>query len=79
MAVGGTDHVALRQDEIDGRVQRVVRHALEVFEDEAAASEWLHDPNPALEDRVPIELARTEEGARSVHVILGRIEHGVYS
>ncbi len=79
MARSGAGHVVDRQDESDSRVQRVVRHALDVFEDEAAASGWLHDPNPALEDRTPIEVAQTEEGEGLVHAVLGRIEHGVYT
>jgi uncharacterized protein (DUF2384 family) len=47
--------------------------------DPVFADKWLRLPNPALKNRVPIELARTDAGAREVEVILSRIAHGDYS
>ena len=61
------------------RLQRVRSYALEVFEDEEDAKEWLNQPNPALDGERPIALAETEEGERLVRIALGRIEHGVHT
>ena len=62
------------------RAARVLGRALELFEgDRSAAIEWLTSPLPALGDEQPIEVARTEVGAREVENLIGRIEHGVYS
>jgi len=40
---------------------------------------WLHEPNRALGERLPIKLLDTEIGARQVEQVIGRIEHGVFS
>jgi Protein of unknown function (DUF2384) len=61
------------------RIERVRAYAMEVFEDEAMAEEWLHCPNPALDNQRPLALAESEEGEKRVMVTLGRIEHGVFS
>jgi len=50
-----------------------------VFGDAEFAKKWLTLPNPALDDRIPIQMAETDAGAREVEVILTRIAHGVYS
>jgi putative toxin-antitoxin system antitoxin component (TIGR02293 family) len=62
-----------------GRLWRVTEEACTTFGDKGFARKWLNLPNPALKDRVPIELAETDAGAREVEVILTRIAHGVYS
>lgn len=71
----------LKTEEADGiaRLIRVVAHARRVFDDVDLADEWLRSPNPALSGAVPIRMAATDIGAREVEVILGRIEHGVFS
>jgi putative toxin-antitoxin system antitoxin component (TIGR02293 family) len=71
----------LKRQEPDAllRLLRVRVHALRVFEDPEAATEWLDLPNPALGDEQPIEMAETDTGAREVEAVLGRIEHGVFS
>jgi putative toxin-antitoxin system antitoxin component (TIGR02293 family) len=72
---------ALKPSEADaiGRLLRVTETAEKTFGDPEFARRWLSLPNPALKDRVPIELAETDAGAREVEVILTRIAHGVYS
>jgi putative toxin-antitoxin system antitoxin component (TIGR02293 family) len=72
---------ALKPVEADaiGRLLRVADTAEKTFDDTDFARKWLSLPNPALNDRVPIELAETDAGAREVEVILTRIAHGVYS
>jgi uncharacterized protein (DUF2384 family) len=36
----------------------------EVFEDDKAARDWLHQPQMGLGGRVPLDFIRTEAGAR---------------
>jgi len=57
-------------------VARVAHYAGEIFGDRAFVEAWLRKPNPALHDRSPIDVARTEIGARRVEAILSRFEHG---
>lgn len=72
---------ALKPAEADaiGRLIRVTEAAEKTFGDAAFARKWLSYPNPALADRIPIEMAETDAGAREVEVILTRIAYGVYS
>jgi putative toxin-antitoxin system antitoxin component (TIGR02293 family) len=54
--------------------------AVDLFEgDAAAAKSWLQTPKKALGNRVPLEWAESEIGAREVEDLIGRLEHGVYS
>ena len=72
----------LKIDEADGiaRLLRVRAHALRLYDGRAdLADKWLRLPNPALGEKVPMVMARTDVGAREVETILGRLEHGVYS
>lgn len=59
------------------RVARVLAAAEEVFGSHAKAHQWLRRPASVLSDEVPLELLDTEEGAREVEIILGRIAHGI--
>jgi len=62
------------------RAARLLGRAIELFEGDAdAAREWLLSAQPALGNEVPLEVARTEVGAREVENLIGRIEHGVFS
>ncbi len=47
--------------------------------DEDAALRWLKTPLPILGGESPLAHARTEAGGREVELLMGRIEHGVYS
>lgn len=61
------------------RYARIFALAENVLEDKDAAREWLHDKQMGLGGHSPIELMRTEAGAREVESLLVRIEHGVLS
>ena len=62
------------------RAARVLRRAIELFDgDREAAAEWLKTPQRALAGIAPLDVARTEVGARDVENLIGRIEHGVFS
>lgn len=61
------------------RLARIVALAVQVFEDTARAHSWLRASQRGLGYRIPLELMRTEVGAREVENLLGRIEYGVLS
>lgn len=62
------------------RASRVFGRAIVLFEgDGEGALRWLSSPQRALGRAVPLEMARTEVGAREVEGLIGRLEHGVFS
>ncbi len=62
------------------RASRLLGKALELFEGDADATRaWLSAPQTALGGAVPLEVAKTELGAREVETLIDRLEHGVYS
>jgi putative toxin-antitoxin system antitoxin component (TIGR02293 family) len=72
----------LEPDESDRllRASRVFGRTLELFEaDAATARAWLGRPQRALGGAVPLDLLRTELGAREVEDLIGRLEHGVFA
>jgi putative toxin-antitoxin system antitoxin component (TIGR02293 family) len=72
----------LRPEESDRllRASRVFGRAIALFEgDGEGALVWLSTPQRALGGAVPLEMARTEIGAREVEGLIGRLEHGVFS
>ena len=74
-------HENLTPEESDriARIARIVAYAEEVFADKATAAAWLREPNSALADELPLEMAGTETGARLVETVLDRIAFGDYS
>jgi len=62
------------------RFSRVFARAIDLFEgDRDAAFDWMASPLPALAGTTPNDAVKTDEGARIVENLIGRIEHGVYS
>ena len=61
------------------RIAPVISRASEVFDDPAAAVDWLKSQNAALRGYAPLSLLDTDIGAESVLDTLGRIEHGVFA
>ncbi|MCL5965727.1 MAG: DUF2384 domain-containing protein [Deltaproteobacteria bacterium] len=61
------------------RVARLFALAEGVLEDKEQARDWLRSPQIGLNNRLPLELMRTEAGAREVEDLLIRIEYGVLS
>jgi putative toxin-antitoxin system antitoxin component (TIGR02293 family) len=62
------------------RAARVFGRAVELHEgNRAAAVLWLASKPRALGGATPLEVSRTDLGAREVETLIGRIEHGVYS
>lgn len=72
----------LKPDESDRllRFARVFELVLGLFEgDKEAALDWLLRANSALKGIRPLDLSRTEVGAREVESLLFRLEHGVFA
>jgi putative toxin-antitoxin system antitoxin component (TIGR02293 family) len=61
------------------RFARLLGRAVDVFESLDGARRWLKAPQYGLGEAIPLEYAKTDVGAREVELLLGRIEHGVYS
>lgn len=62
------------------RATRLFARTLELFEgDRQAATDWLTTAQPALGGAKPLDLARTDVGAREVERLIHRLEHGVFS
>jgi putative toxin-antitoxin system antitoxin component (TIGR02293 family) len=59
------------------RVARVLALAEETFGSQAKAATWLRRPTAALDGEPPLDLLDTDEGARAVETLLGRIGHGI--
>lgn len=60
------------------RIARVFSRAIELFGgDEDLAQAWMTRPRRALGGPSPLEMARTEVGAREVEKLIHQIEHGV--
>jgi putative toxin-antitoxin system antitoxin component (TIGR02293 family) len=58
------------------RMGTVTRMAISVFENEAAAVEWMRQPNQALGNAAPLDLMDTEPGAMTVRQVLNAIASG---
>lgn len=62
------------------RASRLFARAQDLFDgDQEAARGWLTKPQRALGGATPLEIAKTEVGAREVEQIIGRLEHGVFT
>ena len=62
------------------RTSRLFARATDLFDGNAdAARHWLMSPQRALGGAVPMEIAKTEVGAREIENIIGRLEHGVFT
>jgi putative toxin-antitoxin system antitoxin component (TIGR02293 family) len=59
------------------RVARLIAVAEETFGSQGKANIWLRRPTAALGGDRPLDLLDTDEGARQVETLLGRIGHGI--
>ena len=72
----------LEPDESDRlvRLSRIFGKTLELFEgDYTAARAWLSRKQIGLGEAMPLDLVKSEVGAREVEALIGRLEHGVFS
>ncbi len=59
------------------RMVGVVAAAEETFGDSEKAHVWLNRENRTLDGETPLGMADTDQGARAVEALLGRIAHGI--
>jgi putative toxin-antitoxin system antitoxin component (TIGR02293 family) len=61
------------------RIGHLFQRSLEVLGDAESARHWMQSPKKALSGMTPLQMARTEIGARRVEALLGQLEHGVFA
>jgi putative toxin-antitoxin system antitoxin component (TIGR02293 family) len=59
------------------RVARIYAITVDTLGDREKAARWLRRPIRQFAGRSPMEMLRTETGARQVEDLLGRISHGI--
>lgn len=71
----------LTHDESDRavRIARITSLAEEIFGDDAKAARWLRKPKSRFEGRTPMEVLRTEAGARLVEEMLLQLDYGMFA
>jgi len=58
---------------------RLLSKALDLFAGNAGAARgWLLEPQVALGGAIPLDIARTETGAREVELLIDRLEQGIF-
>lgn len=71
------ERLSLEESERLERLARVTALAEEVWEDAGHAHEFLRNPQPQLGGERPVDLARTDLGARQVEELLMKLEYGL--
>ena len=71
----------LTHDESDRavRIARIASLAEEVFGDDAKAGRWLRKIKERFDGRTPLEVSRTEAGARLVEEMLLQLDYGIFA
>ncbi len=71
----------LTHDESDRavRIARITSLAEEVFGDDAKAGRWLRRIKERFNGRTPLEVSRTEAGARLVEEMLLQLDYGIFA
>ena len=59
------------------RIARLLAYAEHVWDDRERAREWMSKPHRELENTSPLEVARTELGARRVEDLLNKLFYGL--
>ena len=72
-----TRRLSVDESEKTERLARVLAAAEYVWDDREQAREWMNKPHRELEDQTPLEVARTELGARRVEGLLEKLFFGL--
>ncbi len=74
----GTGRLSPAESDRLARFSRILTQAIELFEgDQQAAMQWLAAPRGALGGVSPLDVIRTEVGAREVERLIERLEDGI--
>ncbi len=60
------------------RFNRIIKLALELFEDETETKRWLSTPKIDLSGETPLQALTTDAGAKKVEAMLYRAEYGMF-
>lgn len=71
-------HLNIEESDRLARLIRVIETADGTLGNSAKTNRWLRTANGAIDGHRPLDLCSTDEGARLVEALLGRIAHGVY-
>lgn len=69
--------LSVEESERTERLARVVALAETVWTNQNRARAFLNRPHPLLDDATPLDVARTELGARRVERLLSDVQHGL--
>ncbi len=69
--------LSVDESERTERLARVLAQAEYVWDDRDQAREWMSKPHRELAERTPLDVARTELGARRVEALLDRLFYGL--
>jgi putative toxin-antitoxin system antitoxin component (TIGR02293 family) len=72
-----TKRLSVDESERTERLARVLAHAEYVWDDREQAREWMSKPHRELQNSSPLEVARTELGARRVEDLLDKLFYGL--
>jgi len=72
-----TKRLSVEESERTERLARVLAHAEYVWEAREQAREWMSKPHRELDSNSPLEVARTELGARRVEDLLDKLFYGL--
>jgi putative toxin-antitoxin system antitoxin component (TIGR02293 family) len=74
--LAGGQRLTPSESDVIARLVRIVEMAHRILGDAEFAGQWLTLANPVLNERVPIELAETDAGAREVEGALLHLAYG---
>jgi putative toxin-antitoxin system antitoxin component (TIGR02293 family) len=69
--------LTVQESERTERLARVLAHAEYVWDDRGQAREWMSKAHRELNDSSPLDVARTELGARRVEDLLDKLFYGL--
>ncbi len=72
-----TKRLSVDESERTERLARVLAHAEFIWDDRGRAREWMGKPHRELHNRSPLEVAKTELGARRVEDLLDKLFYGL--
>jgi putative toxin-antitoxin system antitoxin component (TIGR02293 family) len=73
------EHLTADESDKFARLIRIFDQAVHVLGDKEKALYWLNEPKHRFDERIPIQMLRTELGGRMVEEMLGQIEYGMFA
>jgi putative toxin-antitoxin system antitoxin component (TIGR02293 family) len=75
----GAKRLSVEESDKLTRLVRAIARAEDALGNPEKAERWVRAPNRALAGRRPLDLLKSDGGARAIEKVLGRIEHGIHS